>query len=123
MILAILITPARTQDRYLAKILIKVLAMPYGRLQVIWAHGGYLRALVQWVKRLRPFGNLHLEIVRRCDHAKGFRVLPKRWIVERTFGWFTKPRRLCRDYEVRPDHSEAMVRICMIRLMVRLAAV
>ncbi len=89
------------------------------RLQIIWADGGYLGALVGWVKQLRPFGKLRLEIVRRCDQAKGFKVLPKRWIVERTFGWLVKSRRLCRDYEVRTDHSEAMIRICMIRLMVK----
>ena len=81
--------------------------------------GGYLGALVQWVKQLRPFGKLRLEIVRRCDRLKGFHVLPKRWIVERTFGWFSKARRLRSDYEVRLDHSEAMIRICMIRLMVK----
>jgi len=124
LILAIFITPASIQDRDAAKSLIKVLVGMFGRLQIIWADGGYLGALVQWVKQLRPFGKLRLEIVRRCDHTKGFKVLPKRWIVERTFGWFTKSRRLCRDYEVRLDHSEAMIRICMIRLMLkRLAAV
>ncbi len=123
LILAIMITPAAVQDRHAAKGLIKFLVTTYGRLQIIWADGGYLGALVQWVKQLRPFGKLKLEIVRRSDRAKGFTVLPKRWIVERTFGWLTKSRRLCRDYEVRLDHSEAMVRICMIRLMLkRLAA-
>ena len=71
------------------------------------------------MKQLRPFGKLRLEIVRRCDQTKGFKVLPKRWIVERTFGWLYKSRRLCRDYEVRLDHSEAMIRICMIRLMLK----
>ncbi len=124
MILAIMITPAATQDRDAARNLIKLLTNMYCRVQVIWADGGYLGPLVQWVKQLRPFGKLRLEIVRRCDHVKGFKILPKRWIVERTFGWFVKSRRLGRDYEVRPDHSEAMVRICMIRLMVkRLAAI
>lgn len=123
MILAIMITPAATQDRDAARFLIKLLVTMYSRVQVIWADGGYLGALVQWVKQLRPFGKLHLEIVRRCDQGKGFKVLPKRWLVERTFGWFVKSRRLCRDYEVRLDHSEAIVRICMIRLMVRRLAV
>jgi len=124
LILALLITPAAVQDRDAAKGLIQFLASMYGRLQIIWADGGYLGALVQWVKQLRPFGKLRLEIVRRSDCAKGFQVLPKRWIVERTFGWLYKSRRLCRDYEVRLDHSEAMIRICMIRLMLRrLAAV
>jgi len=119
LVLGILITSAATQDRDAARNLIGVLVKMFGRLQIIWADGGYLGALVQWVKRLRPFGKLHLEIVRRCDRAKGFKVLPKRWIVERTFGWFSKSRRLRSDYEVRLDHSEAMLRICMIRIMVR----
>jgi len=124
LILAILITPAGVQDRDAARSLVKFMVTMYGRLQIIWADGGYLGALVQWVKQLRPFGKLKLEIVRRSDRTKGFKVLPKRWIVERTFGWLSKSRRLCRDYEVRLDHSEAMIRICMIRLMLRrLAAV
>jgi putative transposase len=119
LILGLVITTAAVQDRDAAKNLIQGLVNLFGRLQIIWADGGYLGKLVQWVKQLRPYGKLKLEIVRRCDRVKGFRVLPKRWIVERTFGWFYKSRRLCRDYEVRLDHSEAMIRICMIRLMVR----
>ncbi|MGD0815186.1 MAG: IS5 family transposase [Verrucomicrobiota bacterium] len=119
LVLAVMITPAAVQDRDAAKTLVKTLVKWFGRLQLIWADGGYLGALVQWVKQLRPYGKLKLEIVRRSDQVKGFAVLPKRWIVERTFGWFFKSRRLCRDYEVRLDHSEAMIRICMIRLMVK----
>lgn len=117
LILAILITPASVQDRQAAKGLIQWLVGWYGRLQILWADGGYLGTLVQWVKQLRPFGKLRLEIVRRCD--QGFQVLPKRWIVERTFAWLYKSRRLCRDYEVRLDHSEAMIRISMIRMMLK----
>src|SRR6267154_2221885 len=83
------------------------------RTAVIWG------ALVQWVKALRPFGRLRMEIVRRGDQARGFKILPQRWIVERTFGWLSKSRRLCRDHEVRLDHSEAMLRLCMLRLMVK----
>jgi len=124
LILAIMITPAAVQDRDAARALIQSLVSMYQRVQIIWADGGYLGALVNWVKQLRPFGKLHLEIVRRCDNLKGFKVLPRRWVVERTFGWLFKSRRLCRDYEVRPDHSVAMIRICMIRIMVRrLAAI
>ncbi len=119
MILAITITSAAVQDRKAAKSLIALMLSMYQRVQIIWADGGYLGALVQWVKQLRPFGKLKLEIVRRSDHAKGFKVIPKRWIVERTFGWFTKSRRLCRDYEVRLDHREAMIRVCMIRIMLK----
>jgi len=119
MILAVFITTAAVQDRDAAKTLIEMLVNWFGRLQLIWADGGYLGTLVNWVKQLRPFGKLRLEIVRRCDHVKGFKVLPKRWIVERTFAWLYKSRRLCRDYEQRFDHSETMIRICMIRIMVR----
>jgi putative transposase len=124
LLLGVMITSAAIQDRDAARTLIASLAGIFGRLQIIWADGGYLGTLVQWVKGLRPFGKLHLEIVRRSDHAKGFAVLPKRWIVERTFGWFSKSRRLRSDYEVRLDHSEAMLRICMIQIMVkRLASI
>jgi transposase len=124
LVLTLLITSAAVPDRDAAKTLVGSLVNMFGRLQIIWADGGYLGVLVQWVKRLRPFGKLHLEMVRRRHQARGFKVLPKRWIVERTFGWLYKSRRLCRDYEVRLDHSEAMVRICMIRLMVkRLASI
>jgi putative transposase len=119
LILTLVITSAAVQDRDAAKTLIKALVGSFGRLRIIWADGGYLGRLVQWVKQLRPSGKLRLEIVRRCDRSAGFKVLPKRWLIERTFGWLTKSRRLCRDYEVRFDHSEAVIRICMIRLMVR----
>ena len=119
MILAIKITSAAVQDRDAAKGLITLMLSMYQRIQIIWADGGYLGALVRWVKKLRPFGKLKLEILRRCDDVKGFKVIRKRWVVERTFGWLVKSRRLCRDYEVRLDHSEAMIRICMIRLMVK----
>jgi len=119
LMLAVVITPASVQDRDGARPLIRTLVSLYGRLQIIWADGGYLGALVAWVKALRPFGKLRLEVVRRRDDVKGFKVLPRRWVVERTFGWFFKSRRLCRDYEVRLDHSEAMLRLCMIRIMIR----
>ena len=114
-----MITPAAVQDRDAACPLIQALVSMYGRLQITWADGGFLGALVNWVKQLRPFGKLRLEIARRCDDVKGFKVLPRRWVVQRTFGWWFKSRRLCRDYEVRPDHSAAMIRTCVIRIMLR----
>jgi len=94
LILAMKITSAAIQDRDAAKSLITLMMSMYQRVQVIWADGGYLGTLVQWVKQLRPFGKLRLEIVRRCDHVKGFKVLPKRWIGERTLAWLFKSRRL-----------------------------
>jgi transposase len=76
-------------------------------------------ALVAWVKALRPRGQLHLDIVRRSDHGQGFVVLPKRWLVERTFAWLFKQRRLARDYERKLEHSEAWLYIAMSGLMLR----
>lgn len=60
-----------------------------------------------------------LEIVLRSDTAREFEVLPHRWVVERTFGWFNWCRRLSKDYEVLPATSEAMIQVAMIRLILR----
>jgi putative transposase len=85
----------------------------FGRLKLIWADGGYAGAFVHEVKRL--FGRV-IQIVKRPD-VSGFVVLPKRWIVERTFAWLGRYRRLSKDYETLPDSSEAMIHITMINLM------
>ena len=68
---------------------------------------------------LRPCRNIRLDMVRRPEGTKGFLLLPKRWIVERTFGWFGRDRRLSKDDEYRTQTSEAMLRVAMIHLMVR----
>ena len=119
LLLAVYVGSADEQDRDGAKTLLGRVIYWYGRLAKIWADAGYAGALVAWVKALRPRGRLHLDIVRRSDKAKGFQVLHRRWIVERTFGWFVKQRRLVRDYEARTQHSEAMLYITMIPLMLR----
>ena len=75
--------------------------------------------MVAWGKGLRPFGKLHLDIVRRSDDAKGFPPVRKRRIVERTFSWLDKSRRLSRDYEQRPDHSESHIGVWMSPLMLK----
>ncbi len=59
------------------------------------------------------------KIVKRCDDAKGFQVLPHRWVVERTLGWLNRYRRLSKDYEGLPETSESMIYASMIHLMVR----
>jgi transposase len=89
----------------------------------VWADGGYANAvdnsLLAWAKE--KLGVL-LEIVKRSDDVKGFQVLPRRWVVERTFGWLVRNRRLARDYERLTTNSEAMIKLAMIRLMaIRLA--
>ena len=119
MILGLRVTSASVQDRDGAVTLLSSLYLLFGRLQIIWADSGYAGALVEWVKGLRPFGKLHLDIVRRSDDAKGFQLVRKRWIVERTFSWLYKSRRLSRDDERRVDHSESQIYVCMCRLMLK----
>jgi putative transposase len=80
------------------------------RLSTIWADGAY-EAIVGWVKLMLGWT---LEIVRRPSDAQGWMVLPKRWIVERTFGWLGRYRRLSRDFEHTVQSSEAMVYIASI---------
>jgi putative transposase len=88
----------------------------FARLQLIWADGGYSGKLIDWVYQ---FGHWALEIVKRSDDVKGFEVLPHRWIVERTFGWLGRYRRLSKDYEELPETSESMIYLAMINLMTR----
>jgi putative transposase len=112
----VVIHEASIQDRDGAKLVLEYVRKGFRRLTLIWADGGYAGHLIEWTKkRLR----CTLEIVKRSDDVKGFAVLPKRWIVERTFGWFGRYRRLAKDYEVITDNSEAMIRIAMINLMSR----
>ena len=87
------------------------------RLKLIWADGAY----VSIVKEVRQHFGWSLDIVRRSDKAKGFEVLPHRWIVERTFGWLGRYRRLSRDFEHTVSSSESVVYIASIRRMLKLA--
>jgi len=106
---------ASLQDRDGAKLVFEKIKGRFSRLRLIWADGAYAGQLVEWVKN--ACGWL-LEIVRRNQRAKGFQLLPRRWVVERTFGWFGRYRRLSKDYEFQTDTSENMVLIAMIQLMV-----
>lgn len=119
LVLGLCVTSAAVQDHDGAVTLLSRLYLLYGRLQIIWADAGYAGALVAWVKGLRPHGKLRLDIVRRSDQAKGFQLVRKRWIVERTFSWLYKSRRLSRDYEQRADHSESHIYVSMSRLMLK----
>ena len=85
-------------------------------MKLIWADGAYGGELVEWVKRLAGWV---LEIVKRPKKdRKGFVVLPRRWVVERTLGWLGRYRRLSKDYEERPASEEAIILVAMINLMV-----
>ena len=104
---------ADVQDRDGGAELLWRMVGSFGRLKKLWADGAYAGAFVEDAGRL--FGRV-IEIVKRPD-LKKFIVLPKRWIVERTFGWFSKYRRLSKDYETLPQSSETMIHITMINLM------
>ena len=119
MILLVCVHAANVQDRDGARLLLKPLHERFGWLRCIWADGGYAGSLVAWVNALWPGRGRRLQIVSRDPKLKYFAVLPKRWIVERTFAWLGRYRRLNRDYERTTSSSEAHVYIAMIRLMTR----
>jgi putative transposase len=98
--------------------LLLVKARWFGWLRVVWADGGYAGKLLDWFTSLRVGRKARLEIVSRSA-ANGFEVLPHRWIVERTFAWLSRYRRLARDYEVKTSHSEAFIYIAACSLMSR----
>jgi putative transposase len=115
----VVVTGAHVQDRDGAKSLLAVLRHQCSRLRHIWADGAYAGVLVDWVRALRPKRPIRLEITKRSDRLKGFVVIPKRWIVERTLGWLNRYRRLSKDYEYHTETSEAMIRVAMIHVMIR----
>ena len=116
LVLSVLVHRADIQDRDGAKLAVEQIKRHLRCLKVVFADGGYAGQLVTWFKERVGW---KLEIVKRSDQAKGFTVFPKRWIVERTFGWFNLYRRHSRDYEELTENSEAMIYISMIRLMTR----
>jgi putative transposase len=107
---------ASVQDRDGAKLVLETVQGKLPRLKLIWADGGYAGQLIDWVKQTRKWV---LEIVKRSADAQGFELLKKRWIVERTLGWFGWYRRLSKDYEELTVNSEAMILVCMIHRMLR----
>ena len=113
------VTAANVQDRDGAMLLLDVLRCKFSRLRLIWADQAYAGELIPWLWALRPWRNIRLDMVKRPEGTKGFQLLPKRWMVERTFGWFGRYRRLSKDDEYLTQTSEAMLRVAMIHLMVR----
>jgi putative transposase len=114
LILGTVVTGADTTERDGGEdVLIEIKGL-YHRFKKLWADGGYSgKAFARIAKRL----GRDIEIVKRSDDMKGFVILPKRWIVERTFGWLGRYRRLSKDYETKPQSSIAMIQLAMINLM------
>lgn len=112
--LAVVVHAANIQDRDGAKLLLNKSKEKCPRLKLIWADGAYAGQLIEWVK---TFCGWLLEIVKRKGNSKEFQVLPRRWVVERTFGWIGRYRRHSKDYEYLPESSETMILISMIQVM------
>ncbi|WP_285730572.1 IS5 family transposase [Nocardiopsis sp. ATB16-24] len=118
LVLVVAVTSASVQDRPGGRRVLGALAARFPSVGLVWADAGYANkidnSLFTWAReKLRPV----VQIIRRSDDVKGFQVLPRRWVVERTFGWLVRNRRLARDYERLTANSETMIKIAMIRLM------
>ena len=116
LLLVVMVHSAGIQDRDGAKPVLTALIARFPGLRLIWADGGYAGKLVTWVTTVLE---RTLVIVKRPRHTPGFHVLQWRWIVERTFGWLNRYRRLSKDYEELPETSEVMILIAMTHLMLQ----
>ena len=124
LLLAMVVHPANIQDRDGAKLVIDKLTGRFPRMRLVWADAGYAGKLIEWVWALTGWA---LEIVKRPRDSHHFQVLPRRWVVERTFAWLSRCRRLSKslprtrygDYEALSETTEAWIHIAMIHLMLR----
>ncbi len=116
LLLVVVVTAASLQDRDGARRLFKQLPGSCKKLRKVWVDGGYRGQLLEWVKARLWFV---LQVVLRPEERQGFVLLPRRWVVERTFAWLNLCRRLSKDYERQTTSSEALIYIAMTRLMLR----
>jgi putative transposase len=116
LLLVVVVTAASVQDRDGARQIFKRMRGLCKKLRVIWVDGAYRGELIE---QARQRWRLWLRPVLRSDEQKGFVVLPRRWVVERTFSWLNPYRRLSKDYEVLPETSETLIYIAMTRIMLR----
>jgi putative transposase len=118
LLLGVVVTPANCTERDGAKAVLERVAGWFARLRKIWVDGGYTgEDFAQWVRK--HAAKVDVEVVRRSNETRGFKVLPKRWVVERTFGWLMRHRRLVRDYERTESSAEAWIQLALIRLQLR----
>src|SRR5215213_2881516 len=116
LLMAVLVTAASVSDPAGARLLFARLGGACKKLRLIWVDGTYRGQLVEWVSQHRRF---LLRVTLRPEGAKGFVLLPRRWVVERTLAGLNQSRRLSKDYERLPQSSEAMIYLSMTRLMLR----
>jgi putative transposase len=114
LILTLAVLPADLSDSAAAPPLIQQVVDEHGRLQKLWADQSYRGELVAWANGFETF---ELEIVKRPEGTQGWVLLPKRWVVERTFAWLGRYRRLSKDYEVTRESSEDLIYAAMTNRM------
>ncbi len=114
LLIVAIVHAASIQDRVGAKQVVRKAKLKYEELVKMWADGGYCGTLVDWA---RETWGIDLEIVKRSDCVKGFVVLPRRWVVERTLAWLSRYRRLAKDYERLTLTAQTMIYLAMTRLM------
>lgn len=118
MLLHALVHPADIQDRDGGVLVLATLFGKYPFLTKLFADAGYQGAKFRdGVARVMP--QLSIEIIKRSDQAKGFEVLPRRWVVERTIAWLNRCRRLAKDFENHTGTALAFLRLAAIRMMLR----
>jgi len=118
LVLGVTVTPASCPERQGAQTVLEQVADWLTRLRRIWVDGGYTgEAFSDWVKERWP--RIAVEVIKRSDDLRGFKVLPRRWVVERTFAWLMRHRRLVRDYERTEASAVAWIHLAMIRIQLR----
>ncbi|MEV7109155.1 transposase, partial [Streptomyces atroolivaceus] len=115
LLLTVLVTAASVQDSVAGTALLDQVAANHPDIRKMWVDGGWCRHLVEHAATL----GIDMEITARKPGSRGFTPIPKRWAVERTYGWLMLHRRLARDYETPPTRSEAVIHIAMPDLMAR----
>ena len=115
--IALVVHSAGTQDRDGAPEVLKSIVHSHPKLRHIFADGGYSGPKLR--EALEGIGNWTIEIVKRSDTVKGFEVIPRRWVVERTFAWLNRCRRLAKDWEKSIKSSTAWILIAHIRTLTR----
>ena len=113
----VVVHSAGMQDRDGAALVLARIRNRFPWLELIWADSGYDAHQVKTAAAAIPV--IRMEIVRRTDNVSGFQVQPRRWVVERTFSWFGRNRRLTKDYENLADTLAAFVAIAAIRIALR----
>ena len=118
LVLGVVVTPADCPERDGARQVLQRVGDWFRRWRKLWGDGGYRGdTFAQWVGEHWP--KLEVEVVKRSAVTVGFAVLPQRWIVERTFGWLMRHRRLVRDYERTEASAESWIHLAMIRIQLR----